>query len=93
MTSDEKETIRRALLKRATGYTAHESVEEYGTDKEGNETLLKRKETEKDVPGDVSAAKLLFDLDGERTAYDSYTDEQLKSLCKTMLADLKDLLK
>lgn len=48
------------LQKRAAGYVATETQEEYAVS-EGEMTLVKRKVVQKDVPPDVAALKLLLD--------------------------------
>ncbi len=65
--------IREALLKVALGYRIEEVTEEYDA-KDGELRLVKRKETKKDVPPDLKAAKLLF----EEQDYSSLSDEELE---------------
>ena len=93
MTDKERECVMKALLKRASGYTARECVEEYGAGDGGEEVFLKRRETEKDVPGDVAAARLLFELDGQKSdGYSAYSDEKLAALCRELAARLGDVI-
>ena len=64
-----------ALIKKATGYTARESVEEY-IPQENSFKLLKRKVKTKQVPPDMSALKVLISMSGDVGAL---SDEQLQS--------------
>ena len=57
---DGKDRLIAALRRRAYGYTSSETTTEY--DGEGNET--KNKVTTKEVPPDLSAIKLLLELEG-----------------------------
>ena len=66
-----------AVRKKAVGYTAEECVEEYGVS-EGQLTLCKRKITVKEVPPDLSAVKMLMDLD-EASPYDNMSEEALEN--------------
>lgn len=50
-----------ALEKKATGYDAKETTEEYSADN-GKEMLVKKKVTSHHIPADISAAKLLLDI-------------------------------
>lgn len=83
---DKKDEVLKALYKRAGGYVAEESVEEYAV-KEGGEELVRRKVTYKDVPPDISAIKLL--LDGEEDSAE-FTEAELiaekERLIKLLLA-------
>ena len=78
---------REAVLKRALGYDAEEVVEEYSGE---DGTLIKRKVTRKNVPPDMSAAKLL--LAGEEKPLDvsQMTDEELAEEKRRLLALLKE---
>ena len=51
----------KAVRKRAVGYTSEECVEEYAV-VDGELQLSKRKVTQKDVPPDCGAVKLLLEL-------------------------------
>ncbi|MBE5748349.1 MAG: hypothetical protein E7344_01820 [Clostridiales bacterium] len=59
--------LKQALVKKAVGYVAKEWVDELAVDKEtGEMTVVKRKVTKKQVPPDLNAAKLLFEITGEK---------------------------
>lgn len=53
--------IKEALVRKALGYEARESSEEYSLDKEGREILTKRKVSKKYIPPDMTALKLLIE--------------------------------
>jgi len=72
-----KKQIKEALLKKAIGFDAQETVEEF-LESDGEMKLLKRKVTKKSVPPDVSAVKLLLDIREEETDILSLTDDELE---------------
>ncbi len=78
------EKLREAILKVALGFSLEEVTEEYDA-KDGELRLIKRKETRKDVPPDLKAAKLLLD-DGED--YSALSDEELEQEKNRLLAQL-----
>lgn len=77
------EDIMEAVAKRAIGYAATETVEEYAV-VDGSLELVKRKVTVKDVPPDIAAAKLI--IDGNEI--DALTDEQLAAEKRRLLSEL-----
>lgn len=77
--------IRRALEKRAYGYDAEEVVEEYALDG-GEERLVKRKVTKKNVPPDLSAIRMLMD----GGAAEEMSDEELMREREKLLSLLKE---
>lgn len=82
------EKIRDALIKRAVGYDTEETVEEYSGS--GDDiTMVRKKITRKNVPPDISAAKLLLEESGEDD-YSAMTDEQLEEEKQRLLKMLKD---
>lgn len=84
----EREDIYKALLKKAMGYTADESVEEFSAEEEGLR-LLKKKVTKKHVPPDVSALRVLLSLGSEKSISEM-TDEELEREKARLLKLLKD---
>ena len=64
-----------ALIKKALGYDAVETIEEYA-EEQGEIKLLKKKVTTKNVQPDITALKIL--LENEQTPVSSMTDEQLE---------------
>lgn len=79
--------LKRAALKRAVGYTAEETVEEYAM-QDGELVLVKRRVTTKDVPPDISAVKMLLDADDTP----ELTDEELEAEKRRLLKELAILL-
>ena len=77
--------IKEAILKVALGYSLEEVIEEYDV-KDGEMRLIKRKESKKDIPPDLKAAKLLLD---ERD-YSTLTDEELAQEKARLLQELKE---
>ena len=83
---DKKTSIERALIKKALGYEAREVVEEYASDEEG-EKLTKRKVTVKDVPPDLTAAKILLENFEEKARpLSSLSDAELQEEKMRLLA-------
>ncbi len=91
MTDDKKSEIERALYKRAIGYDATETVEEF-SDMDGEVKLVKKKVTVKNVPPDISAAKMLFDMEG-KDELSCLSDEELEKEKKRLLKLLKEIKK
>lgn len=86
MNSETVEKIREALIRRAVGYDTEETVEEYSGTGE-DVTMVRRKVTKKNVPPDISAAKLLLEEAG--VDYSAMTDEQLEEEKQRLLELLK----
>ncbi len=78
-----RDEIMDAVVKRACGYEAKEVVEEYAV-VDGSLELVKRKITVKDVPPDISAAKLVMD-GGD---FSELSDEQLEMEKARLLKEL-----
>ena len=81
----QQDKVKDAVLKVALGYSLEEVTEEYDM-KDGEMRLIKRKETKKDIPPDLKAAKLLID---ERD-YSALTDEELEAEKQRLLKKLVD---
>ena len=58
------EKIQRALIKRALGYDTSETVEEYALNGD-DMTVVRKKVTTKNMPPDITAAKILLEKAGE----------------------------
>lgn len=80
-----RDEILAAVAKRACGYEAKETVEEYAV-VDGSLELVKRKVTFKDVPPDMTAAKMMIDGDGTS----DMTDEQLEQEKQRLLRQLQE---
>lgn len=73
---DFNEKIKKALLKKALGYTATEVIEEYTNTDEGM-VLQKKKITSKDIPPDLASFKALLENNSAKGEFDDLSDEQL----------------
>ena len=78
MDNKNKKSIKKALKKRALGYDSTEVTEEYTDDGDGGVKLIKRKVVKKNVPPDVSAVKLLIEIEGEESDLSALTDDELE---------------
>lgn len=78
--------IRAALLKRAVGYDTEETVEEYSSNGE-DVTMVRKKVIKKNVPPDITAAKLLLEEHGD--GYSEMSDEELEAEKTRLLKLLK----
>ncbi len=79
-----RDDILDAVYKRACGYAAQEVVEEYAV-VDGALELVKRRVTVKDVPPDMTAAKMVFDS-GDVS---DLTDEQLEAERVRLMRELE----
>lgn len=77
MNSNTKKKITQALVKKAIGFDTVETVEEF-SETDGEIKLLKRKVTTKSIPPDVSAAKLLMEMQSDERDVTDMTDEELE---------------
>ncbi len=77
MNSNTKKKITQALVKKAIGFETVETVEEFA-EADGEVKLLKRKVTTKSVPPDVSAVKLLLEMQSEERDIVDMTDDELE---------------
>lgn len=85
--------IRKALLKRALGYDTSEVVEEYAKN-DDDMTVVRKKVTTKNVPPDISAAKMLLeDIEKVKDDYADMTDEQLAKERERLLGLIKEKMK
>lgn len=87
----EKEDINRALMKKALGYTAEETVEEYSMKEDGEVLLSKKKVTKKNVPPDITALKIL--LESKEPELNEMTDEELEQEKIRLLKILREIEK
>ena len=88
---EEEDKIKKALLKKALGYSADEVIDEYCYDEEGKLKLSKKKVTKKHYSPDISAVKVLLER-----YYKTYEDKVLAMNDEDLLAEhkrLKNLLK
>lgn len=87
MKRNRKKLVQDALLRRAIGYEATETVEEFA-ECDGELRLIRRKVSTKNVPPDVSAVKLVMEEDGAPLT--DLTDEELQAEKERLLAQLKE---
>ncbi len=80
------EGIREALIRCAVGFGTNEVVEEYAMDG-GELRLVKRKVTQRDVPPDIKAVKMLMDGEAE---IGGMSDEELEQRRQKLIAMLKE---
>lgn len=85
-----KEEINKALIKKAKGYKSQEVVEEFVVE-ENDTKLVKRKVTTKDVPPDISAAKVVLETVLKNTTLAELSDEEIDKEIKKISKLLKDL--
>ena len=86
--NEREEKIKRAIAKKAVGYSAKEVVEEYQDD-DGVLKLTRRKVTKKHVPPDTQAAKMV--MEGfALTSVENMTDEELEAEKQRLLDSLKE---
>lgn len=76
------------VRKKAEGYVTSERVEEY-TNSDGDMQLLKCKVTQKEVPPDLSAVKLLMEMNGV-DPYENMTEEELEKEKRKLIKELKE---
>ena len=89
MNGDGKKKLKDALFKRAVGYDTTDVVEEFAETEEGETRLTKRKVTTKNVPPDISAAKLLLELEEDGGSdLTALSDEELEKEKDRLLAEL-----
>ena len=72
-------------MKVALGCSVEEVTEEYGVS-DGQLTLVKRRETRKDIPPDLKAVRLLM----EGHDFSAMSDEELEKERKRLIARLKE---
>ncbi len=89
---EEEEKIKKALLKKALGYSADEVVMEYATDEEGLPKLIKKKVTKKHFSPDISAIKVLFEKYYKTYAEEiaGMTDSELEEERERLLQIIKE---
>ncbi len=84
------DSFKSALIKRALGYDSEEVIEEYSKCDDGV-VLTKKKVTRKNVPPDVTALKILLEIDTEKLSL--MTDEELEREKERLLKELSELQK
>ena len=82
-----EDKLKKALMKKAFGYTFNEVTEEYSTNENGDSVLTKKKVTKKFNPPDVTALKILLEQS------QLFDDEILKMSDEQLIAERDRLLK
>ncbi len=82
--------LKAALTKKATGFTADEIVEEYGTNADGDFVLLKKKVTKKYYPPDTVAIKSVAELSGGQSELGELSESRLLEEKQRLLSALKE---
>lgn len=90
MDNSELVEVKTALEKRALGYDSTEITEEYQECEGGELRMLKRKVVQKNVPPDVSALKLLYEISGKAIDYSLLSDEDLEKEKLRLIKMLKE---
>ena len=85
---EEEDKIKKALLKKALGYSADEVVEEYCYDDKGDLKLSKKKVTKKHFSPDIAAVKVLLER-----YYKTYEDKVLAMSDEELTLEQKRLEK
>ena len=88
-----KETdVMTALTKKALGYEVQEIIEEYSVDENNNERLMKKKVTTKSVPPDITAVKVILELENlnNNLSFKDLTDEELDEKINQIIKQIKE---
>lgn len=93
MRSEEKNRIIAALVKRAVGYRTVESVDEYSAGEGGEAVFVRRKVTDKDVPADVAAARLLLEVGSGEEGVAALSDAELYELHERLMKEIGEMPK
>lgn len=87
-TADYKSLLTSILLKKAKGYLYREKTDEYNV-VDGEKQLVKSKVVTKRMQPDVSAVKILLQMDADADLY-ALTDEQLRAEKLRLISLLND---
>ncbi len=84
--------LNKALIKRALGYLNKEVTEEFCKEEEGKMVLTKRKVTKKNIPPDISAVKVLLEMQAgfKESELTEMTDEELLIERDKLIEKLKE---
>ncbi len=84
--------LNKALVKRALGYLNKEVTEEFCKEEEGKMVLTKRKVTKKNIPPDISAVKVLLEMQAgfKESELTEMTDEELLIERDKLIEKLKE---
>lgn len=79
MKQNVKDLLVRVLIKKAKGYSVREKTDEYVVSADGEKKLVKSKVVTKRASPDVSACKVLLEMDVNELDLTEMTDEQLRA--------------
>ena len=81
-----------ALKLKAFGYQTKEIIEEYALDDHENERLVKKKVTQKNVPPDITAVKVLLEIQQleNQTDVSKLTNEEVDAKIDEIIKKLKE---
>ena len=90
--NNEKDLMRKALLKKACGYEVDEVIEEFSIDDDGVQKLSKKRVTKKHFAPDISALKILIEMFYPELNADisSMSDEELLAERDRILKELEN---
>lgn len=89
---DEDEKLKKALIRKALGYSVKEETVEFSRDDTGGEVVSKRKVSRKHIPPDISALKMLLEhfFTEEFKDVEEMTDEELQEEREKIIELLKE---
>lgn len=81
-----------ALKLKAFGYQTKEIIEEFALDEKENERLIKKKVTQKNVPPDITAVKVLLEIEQmqNQTDLSKLSSEELDEKIDEIIKKLKE---
>ena len=85
-----KDLLVKVLLKKAKGYSVREKTDEYVVDEDGERRLVKSKVVSKRAPPDVTACKVLLEMDVAEQDFADMSDEQLTAERNRLIQLLAD---
>jgi len=83
--------LRKALIKKAVGYTVSEVTKEYIVNDDGEKRVVKEKESTKYIPPDTTALKTLMELDGVKDEFQNLSDEELERERQRLILELEKI--
>ena len=89
---DEDEKLKKALFRKALGYSVKEETVEFSRDDSGDEIVSKRKISKKHIPPDISALKMLIEhfFTEQFKDVEEMTDEELQEEREKIIQLLKE---
>ncbi len=78
-----EDDVKSALKKCAVGFGTSEVVEEFSVE-DGELKLVKKKVTQRDIPPDIKAVKMLLEESGCASLSDEELEEERQKLCRML---------